>query len=95
MRLLKSMGGGAGGNTSGVLDALKDMEDRIKEFCNDEFALKTDLDGLGGGRLKTPSDKGADVGAWPDAQLSKMMKSSDQHHNRILRNEKSVDELKR
>jgi hypothetical protein len=77
MRLLKSMGGGGGGNTAGVLDALKDMEDRIKDFCSDEFALKTDLEGLGGGRLNSASDKGAKEGAWPDLELKNFMTKFD------------------
>lgn len=59
------MGGGGGAGTAGVLDALKDMEDRIKDFCNDTFALKTDLDGLGGAVDPVSAEK-EEGGAWPD-----------------------------
>jgi hypothetical protein len=53
------MGGGGGAGTAGVLDALKDMEDRIKDFCNDTFALKTDLNGLGGATEPTLGENDA------------------------------------
>ena len=87
--------GGGGGNAANIVDALKDMEDRIKDFSNETFATKLDLDDLMGARVKTPDGEPAEVGSWPDAELSKYMKASDMHHNRILRNEKCVDELKR
>jgi len=96
MRLLKSMGGG-GGSSSNIVDALKDMEDRIKEFTSDKFATKADLDDMMGARVNTgkKSEKEEPASMWPDPNLSKVMKETEVQHARILRNEKNMDELKR